>query len=69
MKAEEKEELTIMTLERNDIEGALTLAEPRMRAGTYCFENDEVLMMMQDDPTELQRRLVELERRIKEEQK
>lgn len=67
MRTKMKKKLSIMDLRPNDIEGALTFAESRMRAGTYSFENDQVLLQMQDDPTELQRRLVELEQRIKEE--
>ena len=67
METEEKEKLTFMDLDRNDVESALQYAEPRLRDGTFGFEDSEMLIMLQDDPHELIRRLGELSSRIEEE--
>jgi hypothetical protein len=52
-------------LERNDVDAALAFAEQEIRArGALLPGDSHVLAMLQDDPSELIRRVVELERRL-----
>ncbi|MDY0001749.1 MAG: hypothetical protein RBU30_10670 [Polyangia bacterium] len=44
---------SILSLKRNDVQGALTYAEERLRAGEYTSDDSEQLFMLQDDPEEL----------------
>lgn len=57
--------LSPLDLDRNDVDGALELAERSMRSGTWDFSRAEFLLMLQDDPTKLDDELRKLERRIK----
>lgn len=47
-------------LERNDIDGALALYKRQLLAGEWRAEDAEMLLMLQDDPTELMARMVQL---------
>ncbi len=43
----------ISDLDRNDLRGALALAEERLDAGTYSADHGQSLAMLQDDPAAL----------------
>ncbi len=43
----------ISDLDRNDLDGALALAEERLDAGTFSTDHGQTLAMLQDDPAAL----------------
>lgn len=52
--------LTLDTLKRNDLKGALAVAEAELTAGTYGQETAEILFMLQDEPDALVKALGDL---------
>lgn len=59
--------MRLSELRRNDVDGALRFAMRAMDAGEYTPEAARVLMRLQDDPAELERRfwgVIEVRRAI-----
>lgn len=51
---------TLFELERNDVEGAVAVYLDTIADGTWKPETSGMLLMLQDDPTELCRRFEKL---------
>lgn len=51
----------ILSLKRNDVDAAVALYQRGVAAGTWTPEDGEMLVMLQDKPAELLRRLAELQ--------
>lgn len=49
--------MTITDLDRNDVEGALRVRREGVAAGTWTADQAEAILQLQDDSTELIRRL------------
>jgi hypothetical protein len=52
--------MSILDLKRNDTDGALAYARERLEEGDFTQEDAQQLIMLQDDPEELIKRLNEL---------
>jgi hypothetical protein len=46
-------DLSVYTLKRNDPEGALKLRAKRIVEGTWRVEDEEIILMLQDDDSEI----------------
>ncbi len=58
--------MTIQELERNDVEGALRLRRELISRGEWGRDTAEILLMLQDDPSELIRRIRDEDRKAQE---
>lgn len=52
--------MTVTDLDRNDVQGALQVYQTEMAAGTWSADKAEAMLQLQDDPTELLRRLAKI---------
>lgn len=50
----------ILKLKRNDVDGAIALYQHGTARGTWSPEDGEMIVMLQDDPSELRKHLVAL---------
>lgn len=53
--------MSITELERNDVDGAIAVAEQMKRRGTWGPDAAQMLLMLQDNDEELAARLAKLE--------
>lgn len=61
--------ISLLTLKRNDVSGAIKLARLYMRDGNYGPEIAETLLMYQNDPTELLEKLEPIYQKYKRKEK